>query len=43
MTLLPFDKCLSYLEKKVIYLKACKVPLLSEPHRLTINDAFADK
>lgn len=31
------------LKKAAIYLKACEVPLLSEPHRLTINDAFADK
>lgn len=44
MTWLPFDKCLWCFEKsQIIYLKACKPSLLAEPHRLTINDAFADK
>lgn len=44
MTWLPFDKCLWCLEKsQVIYLEACRLSLLAEPHRLTINDAFADK
>lgn len=43
MTWLPFDKCLWCFEKsQVIYFKAMQT-LLAEPHRLTINDALADK